>query len=214
MTAEEPTPTAGALMPAHYDRILRFLVARVHDVEEAEDLAQETFLRAHLQRASLREEGALLPWLYRIAANLSLDRIRQRARRAPHESELDPDELPLALETPSPLRLAEQSEMSSCVRRHLDGLREPLRAVLLLHDVRGLTGNETAGALGVSLATAKIRLHRARGALRDSLRAGCTFSRDERDVLVCEPTLRDPIRPSPPCHGNPGVYPFRLPDRP
>jgi RNA polymerase sigma-70 factor (ECF subfamily) len=59
--------------------------------------------------------------------------------------------------------------------------------VLLLHDLDGLTAVEIASRLGITLENAKIRLHRARAALRTALEAGCSFSCDERGVLVCEP---------------------------
>ncbi len=76
--------------------------------------------------------------------------------------------------------------MSACVQRYLDGLSDSYRAVILLLDLDGLTGPQIAEILGVSLATVKIRLHRARVRLRAQLEAGCAFSHDERDVLVCE----------------------------
>jgi RNA polymerase sigma-70 factor (ECF subfamily) len=187
MTAERPAVWPGSLFLSYYDRIHRYLLGMLHDPLEAEDLTQETFLRAYSERSSLRESRALLAWLYRIATNLSLDRIRRRGRCEPHETDVEPDELELAHDTPLLPQLVEQGEMSSCVQRHLDTLPGSHRAVILLHDALGLTGPEVADALGISLATAKMRLHRARRALRTSLQAGCSFSHDERDVLVCEP---------------------------
>ena len=70
--------------------------------------------------------------------------------------------------------------------RSLDGLSDAYRAVILLHDLHGMSGPEIAATLGLSLPTVKIRLHRARRKLRAALEAGCQFSRDERGVLVCE----------------------------
>jgi RNA polymerase sigma-70 factor (ECF subfamily) len=187
MTTEGPTTWPGANLLSSYDRIHRYLLGMLRDPQEAEDLTQEAFLRAYSQRSSLQESRASLAWLYRIATNLALDRIRRRDRLAPREVDIDLDEVPIAHET-SPLpQLVEQGEMSDCVRRHLDMLPGSHRAVILLHDVHGLTGPEIAEALGVTLATAKIRLHRARRSLRESLQAGCAFSHDERDVFVCEP---------------------------
>ena len=76
--------------------------------------------------------------------------------------------------------------MGSCVRQYIEDLPDSYRAVILLHDLEGLTNPEIADLLGISLATAKIRLHRARNRLREALGDGCSFSRDDRDVLVCE----------------------------
>ncbi len=178
----------GSLFAEYYPRVHRYLVSMVHDPVEADDLAQETFLRAFRNSNSLQDAGALSTWLYRIATNVCVDRWRQRARRAPLEDETAPEELDLAdADAPSLQQMVERDEMSECIQQYLDGLPDTYRAVVLLHDSYGLTGPEMAGALDVSLDTVKIRLHRARQKLRAALGAGCTFSHNECNVLVCEP---------------------------
>src|SRR5512141_3245389 len=77
----------------HYDRLYRYVLSLVHDTAEAEDLTQDTFLRAYQRQDSLRESQALLAWLYRIATPVRLDRPRQRTRRDPLESDTDPAEV-------------------------------------------------------------------------------------------------------------------------
>ncbi len=77
--------------------------------------------------------------------------------------------------------------MSACVQDYLAELSDSYRAVILLHDAEGLTNPEIAEMLGVSVATVKIRLHRARAKLRAALARACSFSTDERGVLVCDP---------------------------
>ncbi len=171
---------------AEYPRILKYVGSMVHDPVEAQDLAQETFLRAHRSREALRDEGATLTWLYRIATHVCLDRLRQRARRSPLEWGTPVEEMDLADAGPPLQQVIEQSEMSACVQDYLAGLSDSYRAALLLHDLHELTAAQIAELLGISVATAKIRLHRARLKLRAALEAGCFFSRDERDVLVCE----------------------------
>ena len=64
--------------------------------------------------------------------------------------------------------------------------------MILLHDVEGLTNPEIAELLGASVPAVKIRLHRARNRLRDALAGACSFSTDERGVLVCDPKSDDP----------------------
>ena len=81
----------------------------------------------------------------------------------------------------------EQTEMSACVQGFVGELSDSYRAVLMLHDVHGLTCPEIAAALGDSPGAVKIRLHRARKTLRSSLQTACSFSHDERGTLVCEP---------------------------
>ncbi len=171
----------------YYPRIHRYVLSMVHDPAEADDLTQETFLRAHRSYSSLQDAGALATWLYRVATNVCHDRWRQRARRAPLEDESTPEELDLPdSDACSVQQTAEQGEMSACVQRYLERLPDSYRAVILLHDVNGLTGPEISEALGESLATIKIRLHRARRKLQAALQSGCAFSHDERNVLVCE----------------------------
>ncbi|MGZ6639905.1 MAG: RNA polymerase sigma factor, partial [Solirubrobacteraceae bacterium] len=154
---------------------------------EADDATQETFLRAYRQRESLRDPEAVAPWLYRIATRVCLDRLRERARRLRRESsvELDAQSAPAAIPT-AELRI-EQEEMSSCVQTYVADLRDKYRAVLLLHDVHGLSCPEIAKLLGDSPGAVKIRLHRARGRLQAALESGCAFSYDDRGALVCEP---------------------------
>ena len=179
---------AGSIFQQDYPRIFRYIMSMVRDTAEAEDLTQETFLRAHQRRDSLRDEGARTAWLYRIATHVSLDRLRQYARRNPMESDTDLDQVDIAEpDTPSLQQTLERDEMSECVQDYLNRLSDSYRAVILLHDMHELTASEIAQLLGESLATIKIRLHRARRKLSLALGGGCNFSHDERDILVCEP---------------------------
>ncbi len=178
----------ASLFTDYYARIHRHILSIVRDPAEADDLAQETFIRAYRSYGDLRDTGAQTTWLYRIATNVCLDRWRQRSRRAPMESEANPEELELADSDAISLQQAvERGEMSSCVQRYLEGLPDSYRAVILMHDLNGVSGIEIAQDLGESLATVKIRLHRARRKLRAALGVGCLLSHDERNVLVCEP---------------------------
>ena len=179
-------PTTPALFEEYYPRTYRYALSMLHDPAEADDAAQETFVRAYRYLDSLRDVNALTTWLYRIATHVCLDRIRQQVRSAEIEPETDLDNLE-EVDTPSLQQIVERNDMSACVQRYLDSLSDSYRAVILMHDLDGLSSPQIAAALGVSLATVKIRLHRARLRLRTQLEAGCAFSHDERDVLVCEP---------------------------
>ncbi len=194
---EQPTNTiqgdepeienASVLFRGDYQRIFRYILSMVRDTAEAEDLTQETFLRAYHRRDSLREAGAQMAWLYRIATHVCLDRLRQYARRAPKETDTDLDEVDVSEpDTPSLQQTIEKDEMSGCVQRYLNHLPNSYRAVILLHDMHDLTALEIAQLLDESLATVKIRLHRARQRLSAALKEGCFFSYDERNVLTCE----------------------------
>lgn len=180
--------TTPALFKAYSQRLYRYALNLMHDPAEADDVVQETFLRVNRRLDSLRDPAALTTWLYRIATHICLDRLRQRTRYAPLEVDPDsPEVTEVDSAAPSLQQVVEQNEMSDCVQRYLDSLSDSYRAVILLHDLHGLTGPELAELLGASLPTVKIRLHRARQKLQAQLQAGCAFSHDERDVLVCEP---------------------------
>ncbi len=171
----------------HYDRLYRYVLSLVHDTAEAEDLTQDTFLRAYQRQDSLRDSQAMLAWLYRIATHVCLDRLRQRTRRDPLESDIDPAEVEtMDTEGPSLQQVIEQNEMSACVQSYLARLADSYRAVILLHDMHELTALEISGLLDLSLPTVKIRLHRARQKLRTLLGMGCTLGYDERGVFTCE----------------------------
>ena len=86
----------------------------------------------------------------------------------------------------------EQSEMSECVQGYLAALPDDYRVAILLHDAHGLSNPEIAELLGCSLATAKIRVHRARARLRETLATACSFEIDQRGVLVCDPVSDTP----------------------
>jgi RNA polymerase sigma-70 factor, ECF subfamily len=179
--------SVSVLFKGDYQRIFRYVVSMVRDIKEAEDLTQETFLRAYRHRDSLRDEGAQTAWLYRIATHACLDRLRQYARRGPMESDTDLDQVEVPEpDTPSLQKTIERDEMSECVQSYLTRLSDSYRAVILLHDMHEQTSPEIAQLLGVPLSTVKIRLHRARLKLKVALEADCAFSYDERNELTCE----------------------------
>lgn len=192
----EPAVPAGtaidsdAIAARYRERIYHYVLRLVRDRARADDLTQETFLRAHQRLAGLRDPAAVEAWLYRIASNLCYDRFRHARRRpalplaaadtAAAPSECDEAEL-------RPDQLLEQSEMSECVLRFLMRLPATQRSVILLHDLQGLTAPQVAAQLGISLPNAKVRLHRARVRLKAALTEGCTFSVNDRGVTICEP---------------------------
>jgi RNA polymerase sigma-70 factor (ECF subfamily) len=172
--------------------IFRYLLRIVGDRAQAEDLTQEALLRAHQRLADLKDPGALEGWIYRIATNVAYDALR-RSRHEPashfnlRATESEAQEQPLPDETRlQPDQLLDQASMSDCVGEFLAGLPDTERAVLLLHDLQGYSNPEIADQLKCSLPTVKIRLHRARTRLRDSLNDACEFSQDRRGVLVCD----------------------------
>lgn len=194
MPAIAETVDAGALFKSYHDRIYRYIVRLVKDPAEAEDLTQETFLRAYRGGDSLRDPQAVRGWLYRIATHVCLDRLRQRKPQVSLEGSSGDEEDRDRIKTPcspspSPLEITERKETSACVQRCLDFLPDKYRAVILLREAHSLTAAEIADLLGVTVTTIKIRLHRARRMLQQVMERGCAVSQDSQGVPACQPKL-------------------------
>ena len=162
------------LVRAHSGRMLSVCRRILRSEEEAKDAVQEAFVSAFRGISKFEGTSRLGTWLHRIAVNASLMRLRSKKRR-PEESidELLPtfkDDGHARVEprdwSPSALQLVETRETREFVRGCIDRLPEMYRVVLLLRDIEELDTSETAEILGVSEGVIKVRLHRARHALR------------------------------------------------
>lgn len=148
------------------DRLHDFCVGMVRDREAAADCVQDTFVTAATRLSSLRELDKLRPWLYAIARNEALRRIRERNREQPS------DELPeVTSAEPGPDVMASRTELATLIAQVADGLSERDRAVLELTYRHGLDGPELAEALGVSAAGARTMTHRLRETIERALGA-------------------------------------------
>ncbi|OGL20174.1 MAG: hypothetical protein A3F92_08025 [Candidatus Rokubacteria bacterium RIFCSPLOWO2_12_FULL_71_22] len=134
---------------------------------EAEEVAQETFLRAHRALGGFRGEAKLSTWLYGIASRLCLNRLASGERRLAREDPETLERLPGA--GADPAGELERSEREAALHRAIAELAEERRIVVLLRDVEGLSYEEIAGALGLELGTVRSRLHRARMDLKEKL---------------------------------------------
>jgi RNA polymerase sigma-70 factor, ECF subfamily len=178
----------GDLFEAYHNKIYRYLLHLVKNPAEAEDLTQETFLRAYRGQESLRDPEAIRGWLYRIATHVCLDRLRQRKSHLPIESNEGVRHLESAVSAPPTAQeITERKETSACVQRCLDFLPDSYRAVILLYVGHSLTASEIAQLLGVSVGAVKIRLHRARRKLQQVMEQGCCVSQDRQGVPTCRP---------------------------
>jgi RNA polymerase sigma-70 factor (ECF subfamily) len=155
------------LVERHRDVVLR-IAARIAGDDEAEDVAQDTFLRAYHRLGRWRGEGEFRTWLLRIAHNAALDNVASR-RSAPMALEAATEEIADAQERAPAARL-EAAERRARLDRKLKGLRPPHRTVLVLRDVEGLSYGEIAEVAGMPVGSVKGRLHRARAEFVDVLR--------------------------------------------
>jgi RNA polymerase sigma-70 factor (ECF subfamily) len=169
-------------------QVQRHIRAMVRNSAEAEELTQDTYARAFERIGQLRDPQAALAWLYRIATTVTLDRLRQRRPLTVPLADEEAGSVADGERPPSlPGSALDRSEMSACVEGYLAALPDDYRIAILLHDAHGLSNPEIAELVGCSLATAKIRVHRARARLRETLSAACSFEIDECGVLVCDP---------------------------
>jgi RNA polymerase sigma-70 factor (ECF subfamily) len=163
------------LVDVHSPKVYRLASRMLRDPQEAEDVLQETFLNAYRSIDRFEGRSSLATWLYRIAANQALMRLR---RRNPMTVSIDepPDEdgppsLPRELFDWCCLPEEEflTSEVQAQLDRAIQALSPALKAVFILRDLEGLSTLETAEALEISEAAVKTRLLRARLQLREAL---------------------------------------------
>lgn len=174
---ERQDPGAFDLFVERYGRRLMAFGQRMcGNREDAEDVFQDTLLTAYRGLDQLRDPGAVRTWLFRVASNACLMRRRKQARS--REISLDDFKPPgwedgYVPEIPDWSNLPDGSAAREELRRALEqGFRElpaDYRIVMLLRDVEGLSTRETADALDVREPTVKMRLHRARMAMRQLL---------------------------------------------
>jgi RNA polymerase sigma-70 factor (ECF subfamily) len=159
------------------NRIYAFGLRMCGHREDAQDVFQETLLTAFQKIATLREPGALSTWLYRIVANSCLGR-RRKSKFAPkHEESLEEllpqggviEAGPVLPDGSGPASDLYRRELSAALEEAVRDLSPEYRIVWLMRDVEGLSTEEAAQALDLSISNVKMRLHRARLALRKRL---------------------------------------------
>jgi RNA polymerase sigma-70 factor (ECF subfamily) len=162
---------------------------------EAEDLAQEVFIKVNQGLPAFRGESSLSTWIYRIATNTALDKLRNRPFRVIRGEDLsvDIDEMSgngMTAASGASGRSTEQQairgEMNACIRGVIDRLPDNYKACIVLSDLEGLKDSEVAAALGLKLQAAKMRLHRARERLKEELSRYCVFYRNEENEFTCD----------------------------
>lgn len=188
----------AALYDEYHPKIVKYLRRLVGDLE-AEDTAQEVFMKVNRSLDGFRGASLLSTWIYRIATNTAMDHLRKPSVRrsfqqdhAAGDDDRAPHEQPVADSAPCHDILLIRKDMNECIRGLVNDLPENYRAVLVLADLEGLTNAETGDVLGLSLDTVKIRLHRARLQLKKSMDHACHLYRDGRNELSCDrksPTL-------------------------
>ncbi|MGB5894442.1 MAG: sigma-70 family RNA polymerase sigma factor [Ignavibacteriaceae bacterium] len=178
-------------------KILRYLT-RLTGRYEAEDLSQEVFIKVESGLKNFRGESKLSTWIYRIATNTAVDRMRSPSFKykvndttspeAEQENDLDIEDKDQF--TGEKTELTDQQyirkEMNSCIRNFIESLPENYKSVVILSELEELKNHEIADILNITLDTVKIRLHRARAQLRKKLESNCSLYQNEQNELSCD----------------------------
>jgi RNA polymerase sigma-70 factor (ECF subfamily) len=146
----------GGLYEIYGDKIFRYTFRMLGNRADAEDATAETFLRALRRSSDLRADGAFKTWLFRIARNLCIDKMRQHKLL-----ELPPDTHYTGVE--------ERAALKVTVQQALQDLQIEYREPLILCDLENISAKEAAEMLKISVPALKSRLYRGRRALRDKL---------------------------------------------
>ena len=162
-----------AIIKANNRRLYRLARGILRNDSEAEDVVQETYVRAFTHLADFRGDSGLATWLSRIAINEALGRLRRERPRialsALPEGALEAEiiQFPLPTAPDDPEKSMAQREIQHVVEGAIDELPEAFRLVFITRVVEGMNVEETAELLGLRPETVKTRLHRARALLRD-----------------------------------------------
>ncbi len=159
-----------------YDRnVFRIAQHITQNREDAEDVVQDAFLKAYQNLKNFQEQSKFYTWLVRIAVNEALMRLRRRRpeRMVSLDEDIKTEEDSMPREVadwaPNPEQLYGQGELKEILSKTIQGLPPSFRTVFVLRDVEGLSTEETADALDLSIPAVKSRLLRARLQLRERL---------------------------------------------
>lgn len=183
MHLAHPTPSFEQVAHDLSAPLLRYLTRRVGDATVAQDLRQETLLKIERGLPGFGGRADIKTWAFAIASHVAIDYLRQPSQRL--KMVVIDEAADIADDHASLDDSYVVDEMNSCVRAVIDTLPPDYRTALIRHDLDGMTAAQTAAVSQCSLATAKIRIHRARARLKAALVKQCDFYHDSESVLRC-----------------------------
>jgi RNA polymerase sigma-70 factor (ECF subfamily) len=165
----------GEIVEIYKDKVFQLAYRMLGNRHEAEDIAQEAFIRAYVNIQSYNINLKFSTWLYRIATNLCIDRIRKKKPDYYLDAEVAGTEgLTMYSQIPSKTSLPEDDveslELQDTIQRAISKLPEKYRSVIVLKYIEELSLNEISEILDMPLGTVKTRIHRGRETLRKQLR--------------------------------------------
>ncbi len=172
----KPTLPLEQVWDGFHRKLIAFLRSRVKDLDTAQDLLQEVFIRVHANLGCLRNPEKLEPWLYQITRNILIDYYRS-SKSGP----------PMSIASAMEADFAGQdlnASIASSLREMVDTLPEPYRQALILTAFEGINQAEMAQQLGLSISGAKSRVQRGRQMLRERLFRCCHFELDRYGTIL------------------------------
>ncbi len=160
-----------------------YLERMVGDPVLADDLFQETSIKIAQGLPGFEGRSTTRTWAFRIAHRVCIDHFRKNSSKQIFLEFLEEEHPASELEHDEAIVI---DEMNDCIRDVINSLPPDYRTAVVLHDLEGLTAEDVARISDCSLATAKIRIHRARKRLRAALQDQCRFYRDRDQVLRCD----------------------------
>ena len=156
-----------ALVSAYEKNVYNLALRMMGNAQDAEDMAQEAFLKAYNSLPGFRGDSKFSVWLYRIVSNVCLDQLRKKSKRptvslSMEDEDGEETQLDLPDTAQSPEEMLEKKLTREAVRRGLAQLPEDARQILLLREIQGLSYEEIGEALGLEPGTVKSRIFRAR----------------------------------------------------
>ncbi len=164
------------------EKLRQFIRARVADPATAEDILQDVFVKIQARLGQLKDPAKLPSWIYLIARHAIIDHYRARKETV---------EVPETLAAEAEPSSVEIADLQTAFLRMMDSLPEPYREALVRTEFDGLTQQQLAERLGISLSGAKSRVQRGRAQLKQMLNECCTFEFDRRGkVIECSPRAK------------------------
>jgi len=156
-----------ALVAAYEKNVYNLALRMTGNAQDAEDMAQEAFVKAYTSLPGFRGDSKFSVWLYRIVSNVCLDFLRRQNRRPASSLSLEDEDgeesqMDIPDESQSPEQLLERSLTQEAVQRGLQSLSAEQRQILLLREIQGLSYEEIAETLDLEAGTVKSRIFRAR----------------------------------------------------
>lgn len=162
------------LVRKYQNKIVHLVTRYLHDPVEAQDVAQEAFIKAYRALPSFRGDSAFYTWLYRIAINTAKNYLVAQSRRPPTDDIDAQDAEQYSGDTglkeyATPERLALRDEIESTITAAIEALPEELRTAITLRELEGLSYEEIAAAMDCPIGTVRSRIFRARAAIETRL---------------------------------------------